>query len=631
MEATKAKQNILIRYLPSILLLLFYLSEGYGKIAEKSWTEKSDLAKWVKFSVLVFITVMLWKYWKKGIWFFCLFVIFIIGQSTLSDGFNEQVIVTFAKYCFPIILFFFFVKYPLTDRAKYITFKCFEGIFIGNSILIFIGYIFDIHWFYAYKWGRFGFNGLLINSGTATYVYVIGLFSLLLWYKKDFFKKYSTYVLIAASILLGTKGAIIGLLSIFPAYFLFYSNLSSTRRKQIVFGIAGIGLVLFYIFFFQIGVFNELRKEEGLLTSVLSLRDEAIMDRMLPYIRSEWSWTNYLFGGYSDVDSRSQMGFIDIFYFWGIIGGLFYLIIYFKNFITFRLNIVAIVILAPIIIIAFFSGNFFENASIAIYLLVLKESFQNRAPQSLIRNMNKVNILNTSIDNLTMSETLERVSKSIENGEQIHHVVVNAGKIVAMQTDPELRKSVNESDIINADGQAVVWASRILGKPLKERVAGIDLMANLVEMGHQKKHRIFLFGAKEGVVKSVVDLYTERYGPSLIAGYRNGYFPAEEEAEIALQIAQSGAQMLFVAITSPKKENFLYKHREALKNVNLIMGVGGSFDVVAGKTKRAPRWMQKSGLEWFYRFTQEPRRMWKRYLIGNSKFIYLVLKEKLSN
>lgn len=242
----------------------------------------------------------------------------------------------------------------------------------------------------------------------------------------------------------------------------------------------------------------------------------------------------------------------------------------------------------------------------------------------------KINILNTSIDNLTMVETLQCISESIENERQLHHVVVNAGKIVLMQTDEVLRKSVNESDIINADGQAVVWASRFLGKPLKERVAGIDLMANLVEMAYQKNYKIFLFGAKEEVLRTVVNQYSEKYSPDLIAGYRNGYFASEEEVDIANYIADSGAQMLFVAITSPKKENFLYNHRETLKNINLIMGVGGSFDVFAGKTKRAPVWMQKAGLEWFYRFLQEPKRMWKRYLVGNSKFIWLVLKERFT-
>tara|TARA_R100000935_G_scaffold36196_1_gene56947 strand:+ start:48641 stop:49336 length:696 start_codon:yes stop_codon:yes gene_type:complete len=227
-----------------------------------------------------------------------------------------------------------------------------------------------------------------------------------------------------------------------------------------------------------------------------------------------------------------------------------------------------------------------------------------------------------------MQETLALVSKAISENNQLHHVVVNAGKIVAMQKDAALRKSVNESDIINADGQAVVWAAKILGKPLKERVAGIDLMENLVELAHQENYKIFLLGAKEEVVQKVSEIYQEKYSAKLIAGYRNGYFTQEDEPQIAQQIANSGAQMLFVAITSPIKENFLYNHRELLKDVPFVMGVGGSFDVVSGLTKRAPVWMQNAGLEWFYRFLQEPKRMWKRYLVGNSTFIWLVLKEK---
>lgn len=246
-----------------------------------------------------------------------------------------------------------------------------------------------------------------------------------------------------------------------------------------------------------------------------------------------------------------------------------------------------------------------------------------------LQHLPKIHILNTTIHNLSMKETLSLVSKTISEKQQIHHVVVNAGKIVAMQKDAALRKSVNESDLINADGQAVVWAAKMLGKPLKERVAGIDLMHNLVEMAHQQNLKIFLLGAKEEVVQKVSEIYQEKYNSTIIAGYRNGYFTREDEPEIAQKIANSGAHMLFVAITSPIKENFLYNHRELLKTVPFVMGVGGSFDVVAGKTKRAPVWMQNAGLEWFYRFLQEPGRMWKRYLVGNSKFIWLVIKEKL--
>jgi len=227
-----------------------------------------------------------------------------------------------------------------------------------------------------------------------------------------------------------------------------------------------------------------------------------------------------------------------------------------------------------------------------------------------------------------MTETLSLIDTAIKNQSQIHHVVVNAGKIVSMQNDAQLRESVNSSDLINADGQAVVWASKFLGKPLKERVAGVDLMANSVEMAHKNGYQIFLFGAKEEVVTEVAAIYEKKYGKQLIAGYRNGYFSKEEEPIISKEIAESGANMLFVAISSPTKENFLFNYKDLLKEVNFIMGVGGSFDVISGKTKRAPVWMQNAGLEWFYRFLQEPKRMWKRYLVGNTKFIVLVFKEK---
>lgn len=240
----------------------------------------------------------------------------------------------------------------------------------------------------------------------------------------------------------------------------------------------------------------------------------------------------------------------------------------------------------------------------------------------------RVVVLGTPIDNLNMTETVNRIVGAISDHQHLHHTVVNAGKIVNMQKDPQLRESVINADIINADGQAVVWASRILGRPLKERVAGIDLMEKLVKIAHLKGYKVFFLGAKEDIVRTVVEHYSNIYSPAIIAGYRNGYFSKEDEPGIARQIADSGANILFVAISSPAKENFLFQYRDVLKKVNFIMGVGGSFDVVSGLVKRAPRWMQKAGLEWLYRVYQEPRRMFKRYLVGNFKFITLVLKHR---
>ncbi len=243
----------------------------------------------------------------------------------------------------------------------------------------------------------------------------------------------------------------------------------------------------------------------------------------------------------------------------------------------------------------------------------------------------KIDFLNIPVDALTMQETIDKIDNAVQENKRLQHVVINAGKVVLMQKDDELYNSVVSCDIINADGQSIVWAARFLGKQLPERVAGADLMQELVNLAYLKKYKCFFFGAKEDVVKKVVDKYSRSYSPDIIAGYRNGYYTKEEEPVIARQIAESGTQLLFVAITSPKKENFLFKYKDILENVNFTMGVGGTFDVIAGITKRAPLWMQKTGMEWFYRFLQEPRRMWKRYLTGNSKFIWMVIKERISH
>ena len=239
----------------------------------------------------------------------------------------------------------------------------------------------------------------------------------------------------------------------------------------------------------------------------------------------------------------------------------------------------------------------------------------------------KVKLFNIEIDALSMRQTLDIVEDAVANDKHIHHTVVNAGKIVLMQKDKELEKSVNEADLINADGQAVVWASKMLGSPLPERVSGIDLMEKLVKRSFEKGYRCYFLGAEEDVVSNLITLYKKKYSNNVIAGYRNGYFKKSDEKRIAKVISQSNANILFVAITSPKKEIFLNTYKKELKNINFIMGVGGSFDVIAGKVNRAPKWMQGIGFEWLYRVIQEPRRMFMRYLVGNTKFIYLVLKE----
>jgi N-acetylglucosaminyldiphosphoundecaprenol N-acetyl-beta-D-mannosaminyltransferase len=241
----------------------------------------------------------------------------------------------------------------------------------------------------------------------------------------------------------------------------------------------------------------------------------------------------------------------------------------------------------------------------------------------------RIELLNTPIDKLTMKETIEIIDSAIKAKKTIQHIVVNVAKIVLMQKDNSLYDSVVSSDIINADGQAVVWAAKFLGKPLPERVAGVDLFQNLVKLAAERGYRPFFFGAKEEVLQKLVNKFQVMYPDLKIAGYRNGYFEKtdEKEREIARLIRESKADMLFIAFGTPHKEKFLAKWQSYME-VPFAMGVGGSFDVVSGITKRAPVWMQKAGMEWFYRILQEPRRMWKRYAKTNPVFVYLVLKEK---
>lgn len=236
-------------------------------------------------------------------------------------------------------------------------------------------------------------------------------------------------------------------------------------------------------------------------------------------------------------------------------------------------------------------------------------------------------ILNTYVNALSMEETIGQIEQIIAAGKPVQHVVINASKINLMRKDERLREIVNDCPLINADGASILLAAKLLGLPLHERVTGMDLFVRLTEVAAAKGYRIYLFGAKEEVVLRVKQLLEQRYPNIQIVGCRNGYFTEADEPALAADMAASGADMIFVAFSSPQKEYWIHKWLDQL-NVPFVMGVGGSFDVIAGVTKRAPVWMQRCGLEWLYRLIQEPGRLWKRYLIGNLSFLWYVLSYK---
>ena len=241
----------------------------------------------------------------------------------------------------------------------------------------------------------------------------------------------------------------------------------------------------------------------------------------------------------------------------------------------------------------------------------------------------RVPFMFTFVDTLNQSETLRIIEDRIRARETTQHVVINAGKICLMRKDKVLCDIVNNCPIINADGQSIVWASHFLGHRLPERVAGVDLMEKLIELAAGKGFSVYFFGATEDVVVRVKEFYEKKYPALKVAGYRNGYFKPEDDEEIIKNMLESKADILFVGFSSPKKEYWIRDHIDKV-NIPFMMGVGGSFDTVIGHVKRAPMWMQKIGMEWFYRFIKEPRRMFRRYMIGNFQFIGMVLKHKFS-
>jgi N-acetylglucosaminyldiphosphoundecaprenol N-acetyl-beta-D-mannosaminyltransferase len=241
----------------------------------------------------------------------------------------------------------------------------------------------------------------------------------------------------------------------------------------------------------------------------------------------------------------------------------------------------------------------------------------------------RAEVLGCSIDRLDMAETLAAVESIIASRRFTQHMAINAAKLVTMHGDPKLTRIIDECGLVNADGQAVVWASRMLGDPLPERVAGIDLMHELLGLAERKGYRVYFLGARAEVLQAAMERIRERHPALEIAGARDGYFLDEEESEVCAEIADSRADILFVAMSSPRKEYFLGEHGPNL-GAPFVMGVGGSIDVVAGVTRRAPLAMQRLGLEWLYRMLQEPRRMFRRYAVTNWRFAGLVARELLT-
>jgi len=236
-------------------------------------------------------------------------------------------------------------------------------------------------------------------------------------------------------------------------------------------------------------------------------------------------------------------------------------------------------------------------------------------------------LLGLTFDTVTMENAVARCLELCRAPRTSHMVITaNASHLCMMRRDPELALACRAGHLTVADGMSVVWALRASGQPVPERVAGVDLMARLLAVAGEHRLRVYFLGAKRDVVAALVERCRAQHPGLEIAGFRDGYFGPNDHLSIVEEIRASGAHMLFVGMPSPFKETWCERHRQRL-DVPVIMGVGGSFDVLAGFIKRAPRWVQSLGLEWFWRLLMEPRKLWKRYLTTNSDFIWLAGKE----
>jgi N-acetylglucosaminyldiphosphoundecaprenol N-acetyl-beta-D-mannosaminyltransferase len=237
--------------------------------------------------------------------------------------------------------------------------------------------------------------------------------------------------------------------------------------------------------------------------------------------------------------------------------------------------------------------------------------------------MKSCKILNCRFHSLTLDQTVVEIFELIARGDRGWLCTVNVAVLMMARVDARLQAFIDRAAITVADGQPLVWVSRFRSKQLPERVAGIELVEEICARATKDRLPLYLLGADRKIVESLaVRLRRDHAGLDLI-GVEDGYFGADEAPERAKKIADSGAKILIVAMGVPRQEHFIEEQWDNL-GVSFAIGVGGSFDVLSGHRMRAPQWVQAIGMEWAYRLMQEPRRLFKRYVVTNTKFLFLI-------
>jgi N-acetylglucosaminyldiphosphoundecaprenol N-acetyl-beta-D-mannosaminyltransferase len=234
------------------------------------------------------------------------------------------------------------------------------------------------------------------------------------------------------------------------------------------------------------------------------------------------------------------------------------------------------------------------------------------------------------IDRTDFEQTVARIVQLTRSGAPAMVVTPNSDHIVALECDAALRAAYREADVVVADGMPLVWASRLLGEPLKERVTGADLMPRLCEVAADHGLKVFILGGKSGVPEEAARRLQATYAGLMVAGAYSPPFgferdEAEDEAIVEM-VANSGADFVFVCLGAPKQELWMHRHLHRFDK-GVFLGIGAAVDFCAGQVKRAPRWMQVAGLEWMYRWSQNPSRLTTRYL--RDLYVLVVLGKEI--
>ena len=236
----------------------------------------------------------------------------------------------------------------------------------------------------------------------------------------------------------------------------------------------------------------------------------------------------------------------------------------------------------------------------------------------------RVKLLGADIDALNMEETVERVAGFIRSGRPHWIITLNPEFLYRAQFENQLMELAKRADLVTPDGVGIVWACRVAGCPVPERVTGVDLMLRLVERAAAEGWRVYLLGAAPGVAEEAAERLGLKHPGLQVVGVHHGYFQGNEENEVAAEIKKAKPDLLFVALGAPKQERWIDRHLEET-GAAAALGVGGSFDVVAGRAKRAPQWIRSLHLEWLSRLLKEPSR-WRRQLVL-PLFAWLVIKK----